>query len=96
MRSVSEFGTNLTLARSTPEGRSGLRETEMTDHVYKVIEIVGSSEASIEDAIQSAVTRASQTLRHLRWFEVIETRGEIADAKVCFYQVHLKVGFTMD
>jgi flavin-binding protein dodecin len=58
-------------------------------HIYKVIELVGSSENSIEDAINSAVGRASQTLRNLRWFEVIETRGHIEE-------VALKVGFTME
>ena len=65
-------------------------------HIYKVIELVGSSEKSIEDAINSAVGRASQTLRNLQWFEVIETRGHIQDGKVQHYQVALKVGFTME
>ena len=68
----------------------------MHDHVYKVIELVGSSETSIEDAIANAVTRASETLRNLRWFEVMQTRGQIQDGKVHFYQVMLKVGFTME
>jgi dodecin len=68
----------------------------MSDHVYKVIELVGSSEKSIEDAISTAITRAGETLRNLRWFEVVETRGQIADGKVHFYQVLLKVGFTME
>jgi flavin-binding protein dodecin len=65
-------------------------------HIYKVIELVGSSEKSIEDAINSAITRASETLRNLRWFEVIETRGHIEDGKIQHYQVALKVGFTME
>ena len=68
----------------------------MSDHVYKVIELVGSSTTSIEDAIQTAVTRASQTLRNLRWFEVIETRGHIEAGQVHHYQVTLKAGFTME
>ena len=68
----------------------------MHDHIYKVIELVGSSETSIEDAINSAVSRASETLRNLRWFEVVQTRGQIQDGKVHFYQVMLKVGFTME
>jgi flavin-binding protein dodecin len=68
----------------------------MQDHVYKVIELVGSSETSIEDAIGKAVSRASETLRNLRWFEVVETRGQIENGKVHFYQVLLKVGFTME
>ena len=67
----------------------------MDDHVYKVIQLVGSSEKSIEDAIQVAVRRASATLKHLRWFEVLETRGHIEDGRVRHYQVTLKVGFTI-
>jgi flavin-binding protein dodecin len=68
----------------------------MHDHVYKVIELVGSSETSIEDAINNAVARAAETLRNLRWFEVAQTRGQIENGKVHFYQVVLKVGFTME
>jgi dodecin len=66
------------------------------EHVYRVIEIVGTSEESIEDAITSAVARASSTLRNLRWFEVVRTSGHIADGEVRHYQVTLKVGFTME
>lgn len=65
-------------------------------HVYKIIEIVGSSERSIEDAITSAIERASGTLKHLRWFEVVQTRGHIENGQVRHYQVTLKVGFTLD
>jgi flavin-binding protein dodecin len=68
----------------------------MHDHIYKVVEIVGSSDASIEDAIGTAVARASETLRNLRWFEVIQTRGNIENGKVAHYQVTLKIGFTME
>jgi hypothetical protein len=68
----------------------------MDDHVYKVIELAGSSETSIEDAIQSAVGRASRTLKNLRWFQVVETRGQIDGGKVRHYQVTLKVGFTLE
>jgi len=74
-------------------------ETDLADqngHVYRVIEIVGSSEESIDDAIESAVSRASQTLRHMRWFEVLRTSGQIVDGQVKHYQVTLKVGFTME
>ena len=67
----------------------------MEDHVYRVIEITGSSQTSIEDAIQTAVTRASKTLRNLRWFEVIQTRGQIESGKVSYYQAVLKLGFTI-
>jgi flavin-binding protein dodecin len=68
----------------------------MPEHVYKVVEIVGSSETSIEEAIQLAIRRASETLRHLRWFEVATTRGHIEEGRVRHYQVTLKVGFTLD
>ncbi|HZH10074.1 MAG TPA: dodecin [Microvirga sp.] len=68
----------------------------MSDHVYKVVELVGSSETSIEDAIQTAIQRASQTLRNLRWFEVQQTRGHIENGEVRHYQVVLKAGFTLD
>ena len=66
----------------------------MHDHIYKVVEIVGSSDASIEDAIGTAIARASETLRNLRWFEVLQTRGIIENGKVAHYQVTLKIGFT--
>jgi dodecin len=68
----------------------------MEDHVYRVIQIVGSSEKGIDDAIHMAIARASKTLRGLRWFEVIETRGHIDKGKVHNFQVTLKVGFTLD
>jgi flavin-binding protein dodecin len=73
------------------------REDEMQDHhVYKIVELVGSSPDSIEDAIKSAIARAHLTLRNLRWFEVIETRGHIENGEVHHYQVTLKVGFTLE
>ena len=68
----------------------------MQDHIYKVIELVGSSETSIEDAINSAICRANETIRHLRWFEVVQTRGHVENGKISHYQVTLKVGFTME
>ena len=68
----------------------------MQDHVYKIIELVGSSETSIEDAVQGAVARAAQTVKHLRWFEIVQTRGHIEEGKVRHYQVTLKAGFTLD
>jgi dodecin len=68
----------------------------MEDHVYRVIEITGSSGKSIEDAIQTAVGRASRTLRNLRWFEVTQTRGHLENGKIQHYQVTLKIGFTID
>jgi len=68
----------------------------MSEHVYKTVELVGSSTSSVEDAIRNAIARAGRTLRNLRWFEVVETRGEIADGRVAHWQVTLKVGFTLD
>lgn len=68
----------------------------MSEHVYKKIEIVGSSTTSIEEAIENAVERASQSVDNLGWFEVTETRGHIVDGKVKHYQVTLKIGFTLE
>lgn len=68
----------------------------MTNHVYKSIELTGSSTQSIEDAISTAITRASETVRNIGWFEVVETRGHVQDDKVAYWQVTLKVGFTLD
>jgi len=70
--------------------------TTEADHVYKILELVGSSEKSIEDAIQNAITRASETIRGMKWFEVVQTRGHIEKAAVSHYQVTLKVGFTLE
>jgi hypothetical protein len=68
----------------------------MADHVYKLIELTGSSTTSIEDAVQSAVTRAAKTVRNMRWFQVAETRGTINDGGVEYWQVTVKIGFTVD
>ncbi|HEX4631352.1 MAG TPA: dodecin [Chthoniobacterales bacterium] len=68
----------------------------MSDHVYKKIELVGSSATSIEEAVMNALSRAQKTIRNMRWFEVLETRGQIVDGKVNEWQVTLKVGFTLD
>ncbi len=67
----------------------------MSDHIYKVVELVGSSAHSIEDAIEKAVVRASETLREIRWFEVVGTRGHVENGKVAHYQVTLRIGFTI-
>lgn len=68
----------------------------MTDHVYKKIELVGSSPTGIEDAVANALARAGKTIRNMRWFEVTETRGHIEDGEVNHWQVTVKVGFTLD
>jgi flavin-binding protein dodecin len=67
----------------------------MSDNIYKVIEVVGSSESSIEDAIEKAIARAATTIHDLRWFEVKETRGHIENGRVAHYQVTLRLGFTL-
>ena len=66
------------------------------EHIYRVMELVGTSEKSIEEAINFAVKRAHQTIRHLRWFEVARTSGHIDNGKVSLFQVTLKVGFKME
>jgi hypothetical protein len=68
----------------------------MDEHIYKIIQLAGSSPDSIEDAIQSAIAKASKSLHHLRWFEVLETRGQVENGRVAHYQVVIKVGFTLD
>ena len=68
----------------------------MVDHVYKIVEIVGSSSKSSDDAIQNAIARASKTLKNLDWFEVLETRGHLANGKIAHYQVMLKIGFRLE
>ena len=68
----------------------------MSDHVYKTIEITGSSSESIEDAVQSAIARSGETLHNLRWFEVMGVRGHLEDGKIQHWQVTTKIGFTLD
>ena len=68
----------------------------MSDHIYKTIELVGSSSQSVEDAVQKAVAKASETVRNLRWFQVLDTRGHIEKGRVAHWQVTLKIGFTLE
>ena len=68
----------------------------MADHIYKKIELTGSSTNSIEEAVQNALSRAAKTIRKMRWFEIVETRGHIENDKVAHWQVTLKVGFTLE
>ena len=68
----------------------------MSEHVYKKIELTGSSKTSIEDAVQKAVKKASETVRNLRWFEVVDTRGYIEEGAVAYWQVTIKLGFTLE
>ncbi len=68
----------------------------MSEHVYKKIEIVGTSEKSIEDAVRQAVGRAKKTISNMRWFEITESRGRITDGEIDQWQVTIKVGFTLN
>jgi len=68
----------------------------MSNHVYKLLELTGSSPIGIEDAVQTAIAKANETVRNIHWFEVTETRGHVADGKVAHWQVSIKVGFTLE
>lgn len=68
----------------------------MTNHVYKTLELTGSSTTGIEDAVNTAIERANETVRNMQWFQVVETRGHIRDGKVAYWQVTVKVGFTLE
>ncbi len=68
----------------------------MNDHVYKILELTGSSTKSIEDAVQNAIAKAAKTMRNMHWFEVTDTRGHIEGGKVAHWQVTLKIGFTLE
>lgn len=67
----------------------------MPDHIYKKIELTGSSSISIQAAIENAISKAAKTIHDMRWFEVVETRGHIADNKVAHWQVTIKIGFSL-
>src|SRR3712207_3813184 len=75
---------------------SGGIENLQDDNLYRSIELTGSSETSIEDAIQTAIARANDSLKNIRWFQVLETRGHVEDGRVAHYQVTIKVGFTLE
>lgn len=68
----------------------------MSDHVYKLVELTGSSRTGIDDAVRNAIRKASKSLHNLHWFEVVETRGHIVKGEVEHWQVTLKIGFTLD
>jgi hypothetical protein len=68
----------------------------MSNHIYKTIELVGSSPRGMEDAVEKAVAKAAETVRNLRWFQVVDTRGHIEGAKIAHWQVTLKIGFTLE
>jgi flavin-binding protein dodecin len=68
----------------------------MSDHVYKLLELTGSSAKSFDDAVQNAIAKASKTMRNMQWFQVMETRGHIADGGIAHWQVTVKIGFTLE
>ncbi len=68
----------------------------MSEHVYKLLELTGSSKTSIEDAVQKAITRANETVRNIHWFQVMDTRGHVVDGTVAHWQVTIKAGFTLE
>lgn len=68
----------------------------MSEHVYKLIELTGSSKKGMQAAIENAITKASKSLRNISWFQVIDTRGHVAEGKIAHWQVTLKVGFTLE
>ena len=68
----------------------------MSNHVYKTLELTGSSSTGIEDAVNTAIAKASETVRNMQWFKVCETRGHIRDGKVAYWQVTIQVGFTLE
>lgn len=68
----------------------------MSDHVYRLSEIVGSSQTSVDDAIRNAISKAAETVRNIEWFETKEIRGQVVDGGVAYFQVRLKLGFRVD
>jgi len=91
---VARDGPQVYAARSRQSAHD--QELQMSDHVYKLVELVGSSTVSSDDAIRNAIETAGKTLRHVDWFEVTESRGHVADGKVAHFQVTLKVGFRLE
>jgi flavin-binding protein dodecin len=94
---VADLNGQLT---SRGEGRDYVRNpffgAPMSNHVYKTLELVGSSTKGMEDAVQRAIGKAAETVRNLRWFEVVDTRGHIEKGRVAHWQVTLKLGFTLE
>jgi flavin-binding protein dodecin len=73
-----------------------LREPDMSNHVYKLLELTGSSTQGSDDAVRRAIAKAHETVRNIQWFQVTETRGHVVDGQVAHWQVTLKVGFTLE
>src|SRR6185369_1882047 len=78
------------------DGAAISKDSPMSDHVYKSLELTGSSTVGIEDAVNKAIAKASETVRNIQWFNVVETRGHVVNGKVAHWQVTVKVGFTLE
>jgi flavin-binding protein dodecin len=85
-----------TIVQGTKKADNNLRGGFMSEHIYKQIELTGSSKTSMEDAIQNAIAKASKTLHNLDWFQVVESRGHIQNNKIDYWQVTIKLGFRLD
>ena len=72
------------------------KEISMDEHVYKTIELTGSSKVSIEDAVKNAIAKAAESVHNIRWFQIIDSRGYVQEKSVSYWQVTLKIGFTVD
>jgi len=83
-------------AQTHYRARIDAQENAMSAHVYKMLELTGSSAISIEEAVQNAITKASETVRNIQWFSVQETRGHVVEGKVAHWQVTIKLGFTLE
>lgn len=75
---------------------NAIREGIVSEHVFKIIELTGSSQTSMEHAVEKAIKRASETVRQMRWFEVTSVRGHIEDSRIAHWQVTVKIGFTLE
>ena len=68
----------------------------MSNHVYKMLELTGSSDKGMDDAVKNAIAKAGKTMRNMHWFQITDTRGQIVDGKIAWWQVTLKIGFTLE
>lgn len=97
IQSVSPLGMSDAVRRNYPKiNYTCEKETAMSDAIFKKVELVGTSETSIEDAVNNALAKAAQTVRNIRWFEVLETRGSVEEGKVGQWQVTLSIGFRLE
>src|SRR5438309_1496147 len=96
MRDLAAPGAVDCAPRPRSTGRDDHREDDMANHVYRLSEIVGSSETGVDDAIRTALAKAAQTVRNIEWFETQSIRGQVVDGQVAHFQVALKIGFRVE